>query len=163
MPAGDTKVVAITGASGGIGEATAALLAANGARVLLGARRGEQLHAATARITAAGGEAAWSIVDVTRRADVVAFVASAVRRWGRLDVLVSNAGIGPISPLDDLRVDEWDRMIDVTNADVHTQIADAKARIAMPPAAVARAVAFAIDQPPDVELGEIIVRPTAQS
>src|SRR6195952_4267440 len=107
------KVVAITGASSGIGEATALLLARRGAKVVLGARRAERLEALATRVTAAGGEAAFARVDVRRRDDLRRLVGLAGDQYGKLDVLVSNAGIGPISPLDDLRVEEWERMIDV--------------------------------------------------
>ncbi|GAA2143018.1 SDR family oxidoreductase [Kitasatospora kazusensis] len=107
------KVVAITGASSGIGEATALLLAERGARVVLGARRAERLRDLAARIEERGGQAAWAVTDVTRRADLAALVALARERFGRLDVLVANAGIGPVSPLDDLRVEDWEAMVDV--------------------------------------------------
>jgi NADP-dependent 3-hydroxy acid dehydrogenase YdfG len=238
------KVVAISGASSGIGAATAVLLAEGGAKLVLGARRLDRLEEIVARITMSGGEAACLRTDVRRRQDLSDLVAHACERYGRLDVLVNNAGIGPISPLDDLRVDEWDQMIDVnlrgvlygiaaalpvfrrqgaghfinlastaahrivanqsvyaatktavrvlsealrqeagdslrvtvispgftktefaddvTNPEIHAQIAEGKARFAMPPAAVARAIAFAISQPPEIDVGEIIVRPTAQ-
>ncbi|MER7751956.1 SDR family oxidoreductase [Kitasatospora sp. NPDC097643] len=109
----DGKVVAITGASSGIGEATALLLAERGAKVVLGARRTERLRDLADRITANGGQAAWTAVDVTRRADLATLVALARERFGRLDVLVGNAGIGPVSPLDDLRVEDWEAMVDV--------------------------------------------------
>ncbi|MGW2254297.1 SDR family oxidoreductase [Kitasatospora sp. NPDC001660] len=112
-PGIDGKVVAITGASSGIGEATALLLAGRGAKVVLGARRTEHLRNLAARITESGGQAAWAAVDVTRRADLAALVALARERFGRLDALVSNAGIGPVSPLDDLRVEDWEAMVDV--------------------------------------------------
>lgn len=237
------KVVAITGASSGIGEATALLLAERGAKVVLGARRPERLRALAARIEQAGGEAAWVRTDVTRSADLSGLVALARDRFGRLDVLVSNAGVGPISPLDDLRVDDWEQMIDVNlkgvlygiaaalpvfreqgsghfvntvstaglrivplqsvyaatkNAVrtlseglrqeagdslrvtvvspgfVRTEFADhiadeVKARIldsmdasGLSPDAVARAIAFAVEQPDGVDVGDIVVRPTAQ-
>ncbi|MCK9905097.1 oxidoreductase [Parafrankia colletiae] len=109
----DGKVVVITGASSGIGEATALHLAENGARVVLGARRVDRLSDLADRIRKAGGEAVATRTDVTRREDVSALVELARDRFGQLDVLVSNAGDGTISPLDDLRVDEWDRMVDV--------------------------------------------------
>ena len=238
------KVVAITGASSGIGEATALLLAARGAKLVLGARRVDRLEALAVRIAAAGGEAVCAATDVTRRDDLVSLVALGCDRFGRLDVLVNNAGIARSSRFDDLQVEEWEEMIDVNlkgvlygiaaalpvfrrqgaghivniistsglkivptqgvyagtkNAVrtisealrqeaggnlrvtgvspgfVRTDIADsitdpaAKAaiiekmgRIAISPDAIARAVAFAIEQPADVDIGDIVVRPTAQ-
>jgi NADP-dependent 3-hydroxy acid dehydrogenase YdfG len=238
------KVVAITGASSGIGEATALLLAGRGAKVVLGARRSERLEALADRIRKAGGEAAYSSTDVKRRHDLLDFVELADKRFGKLDVLVSNAGIGPISLLDDLRVEDWEEMIDVnlkgvlygiaaalpvfrkqgfghfvnvistaglkivpmqsvyagtknavrtiseglrqeaganlrvttvspgfvhtdfaesmTNPDVKAEIVATRDKMAIPPDAIARAIAFAIEQPPDVDIGEIVIRPTAQ-
>ena len=238
------KIVAITGASSGIGAATALLLAERGAKVVLGARRGDRLSALAERITAAGGEAAVATVDVRHRADLVALVEMACTRFGRLDVLVGNAGIGPVSPLDDLRVDDWDAMIDVnlkgflygiaaalpvfrrqgsghfvtvistaglkivpnqavyagtknavrticeglrqeagpnlrvtgvspgfvqtdfadsmTDPVVQAQVRERMTAMAIPPAAIARAIAFAIEQPAEVDVGDIVVRPTAQ-
>ena len=240
----DGKVVAITGASSGIGEATALLLAAGGARVVLGARRADRLRDLSTRIEAGGGTAAWATTDVTRREDLRALVGIACERFGGLDVLISNAGIGPISPLDDLRVEDWEAMVDVnikgvlygiaaalplfrkqdrghfvnvvstaglrvvpnqavyagTKNAVRTiseglrQEAGAKLRVtvvspgfvrteftdrvpdermraelaatrdtlALPPEAIARAIAFAIEQPDGVDVGDIVVRPTAQ-
>ncbi|MFJ6493931.1 SDR family oxidoreductase [Streptomyces virginiae] len=109
----EAKVVAITGASSGIGEATARRLAADGHRLFLGARRTDRLDALGREIDEAGGTAAFRRLDVTDAADVRAFVAAARDRYGRVDVLVNNAGVMPLSPLDALKVDEWDRMIDV--------------------------------------------------
>ena len=239
------KVVAITGASGGIGEATALLLARRGAKVVLGARRREKLEALAARIKAAGGEAAIIRTDVKKRADLMALVALARRQFGRLDVLISNAGIGPISLLDELRVDDWDEMVDVnikgllhgigaalpvfrqqgfghfvnvastaglrvvptmavyagtkfavraisdglrqeagehlrvtvvspgfvhtdfadsmTNPEMRAQTIASRDKMAISPEAIARTIAFAIEQPADVDVGEIVVRPTAQA
>ncbi|MEU5106284.1 SDR family oxidoreductase [Streptomyces sp. NPDC021354] len=112
--AGNTaKVVLITGASSGIGEATARRLAADGHHVLLGARRVDRLEALVQEITAEGGSAACRSLDVTDAADMRGFVAAAGERWGRVDVMVNNAGVMPLSPLEALKVDEWDRMIDV--------------------------------------------------
>jgi NADP-dependent 3-hydroxy acid dehydrogenase YdfG len=235
------KVVAITGASSGIGEATAQLLAERGARLVLGARRAERIEALATRL----GDAVSLPIDVRRREDLAAFVALAVERFGRLDVLVNNAGIGPISPLDALRVEDWEDMIDVnlkgvlygiaaalpvfrrqgsghfvntsstaahrivpnmavyaatktavnvvseglrqeagpnlrvtvvtpgfvgtefsqsiTDPEVRAQIDERGSGMAIPPDALARAIAFAIEQPPEVDVGEIIVRPTAQA
>ena len=107
------RVVAITGASSGIGLATAKLLAAKGARVVLGARREAELETITDEIVANGGQAVFKATDVRRRADLEALVAKAIDSFGRLDVIVNNAGIGPISRFDALRVDDWDAMIDV--------------------------------------------------
>ncbi|MFJ6591463.1 SDR family oxidoreductase [Streptomyces violaceusniger] len=239
------KVIAITGASSGIGEATALLLAERGAKVVLAARRSDRIEALAARIAEAGGEAVPVVTDVKRRADLSRLVATARERYGKLDVLVSNAGISPISALDDLRVEDWEEMIDVnikgvlygiaealpvfreqgfghfvhtlstagltivptmsvyagtknavraiseglrqeageslrvttvspgftetelahsiTDPDTKSQIQDSMAKIAMPPDAIARAIAFAIEQPAGVDVGEIVVRPTAQS
>ncbi len=238
------KVIAITGASSGIGEAAALLLAGRGASVVLGARGPDRLAALEARITEAGGTAAHAPTDVRRREDLSALVTLACERFGRLDVLISNAGVMPVSPLDDLRVEDWDEMIDVnikgvlygiaaalpvfrrqgfghfvntastaghktvanqsvysatkfavraiseglrqeagdklrvtvispgfvrtnfaegvTNPEVKAQLEAARDRFAMPPDAVARAIAFAIEQPADIDVGEIVVRPTAQ-
>jgi Short-chain alcohol dehydrogenase of unknown specificity len=107
------KVAVVTGASSGIGEATARMLAAQGARVVLGARRAERLETLAEEIRAAGGEAVWRATDVTNRADLEALVSLARDTWGRVDVLVNNAGVMPLSPLERLKVDEWDQMVDV--------------------------------------------------
>jgi len=239
------KVVVITGAGAGIGEATALRLAEHGAKVVLGARRPDRLEALAGRIAAAGGEAAYVSTDVRRREDVARLVDLACERYGSLDVLVNNAGVMPISPLDDLRVDEWDEMVDVnikgvlhgiaaalpvfrrqgsgqfvttastaafktvpnqavysgtkfavraicdglrqeagdrlrvtvispgitstdfavtvTNQEVKARLEHTRDTIAMPPDAVARAIAFAIGQPDDIDVNEIVVRPTAQA
>jgi len=237
------KIVAITGASSGIGEATARLLAGRGAKVVLGARRTDRLRALAADIREGGGEAEHQGLDVTRREEVASFVRRARDRFGRLDVLVNNAGLMPLSPLDQLKVDEWERMVDVNIKGVLYGIAaalpvfraqagghfvnvasvaglrvapsmavysgtkfavraiseglrqeagdklrvtiispgaveselaetisdpDLKGRIvdyrsiAIPAAAIARAIAFAIEQPAEVDVNEIVIRPTAQ-
>ncbi|MDN4629096.1 SDR family oxidoreductase [Erwinia sp. ACCC 02193] len=107
------KIVAITGASSGIGEATARLLAAKGARVMLGARRVDRLTALVEEIREAGGEAHSMALDVTRPEQVEAFVAAAQQHFGGLDVMINNAGVMPLSPLSARKVDEWNQMIDV--------------------------------------------------
>jgi len=109
----EDKVVLITGASSGIGEATARVLARTGAAVVLGARRTERLQALAEQIAADGGRAHAIGLDVTSRESVQAFVDEAVRTFGRVDVLVNNAGIMPLSAMAALKVEEWDRMIDV--------------------------------------------------
>lgn len=107
------KVVAITGASSGLGEATARHLAALGAKVVLGARRADRLNTIVADITKAGGEAEAVAVDVAKSDDVFAFVKAAQSRFGRLDVLINNAGLMPLSTFDQAKIKEWDQMIDV--------------------------------------------------
>jgi NADP-dependent 3-hydroxy acid dehydrogenase YdfG len=107
------KVVALTGASSGIGEATARLLGQCGAKLVLGGRRVTQLGEVAAQIQAAGGDAVAVATDVRRREDLLNLVNTATARYGRLDVLINNAGIMPISPLDDGRVEDWEAMIDV--------------------------------------------------
>src|SRR3954451_7805832 len=96
------KIVAITGASSGIGEATARLLAERGAKVILGARRTERLQALAPDIQHRGGQAEYQALDVTRREEVASFVNFVRERFGRLDVLINNAGLMPLSPLDQL-------------------------------------------------------------
>ena len=236
------KVVAITGASSGIGEATAILLAERGAKLVLGARGKDRREAVAKRI---GGDVATLVMDVRKRADLEKLVALAQERFGRLDVLVSNAGVGPISMLDELRVDDWVDMVDInfkgvlygiaaalpvfrkqesghfvnvistaglkivptmsvyaatknavrtlteglrqeagpklrvtgvspgmtstafassiTSPAVQSQIQSGMGAMAIPPDAIARAIAFAIEQPANVDVGDIVVRPTAQS
>ena len=238
------KVVAITGASSGIGQAAALLLAERGAKVVLGARGLERLEALSARLAQAGHQAVHLRTDVRQRADVTALVGLACERYGRLDVLISNAGVGGLAPLDDLRVEEWEDMIDInvkgvlygiavalpvfrrqgsghfihtastaahrivpnmavycgtkfavraiseglrqeagdklrvtvitpgftktnfagsiSHPELQAQTLTAMDKMAISPDAIARAMAFAIEQPADVDVGEIIVRPTAQ-
>jgi NADP-dependent 3-hydroxy acid dehydrogenase YdfG len=244
MPSITGKAVAITGASSGIGAATALHLAGRGARLVLGARREELLKDLVARIEDAGGEACAVPVDVRNRAGLERLVTTARERYGRLDVLFSNAGSMSVSPFDDLRTEEWDLMVDINIKGVLNGIAAAlpvfraqrsghfihtastaaykvvpaqavyaatktavkilteglrqeagpnlrvtlispgftntegvgkggspevaaaliaqRDAMAMPPDAIARAAAFAIEQPESVDVGEIVVRPTAQ-
>ena len=240
------KVVVITGASSGIGEATALLLAERGAAVVLGARRTERLEKLAHGIRERGGRAVNCSTDVTRSEDVERLVGRAVEEFGRLDVLVSNAGISKIGPMASLDVEGWSAMIDVNlrgvlhgiaaalpvfhrqgqghlvttvstaglkimptqavyaatknavrtlleglrqestdgvlrttsvspgyvrtelansidDAGVREQIRRGMDEFAIPPEAVARAIAFAIEQPHDVEIGDITIRPTAQA
>jgi NADP-dependent 3-hydroxy acid dehydrogenase YdfG len=238
------KVIAITGASSGIGEATARPLGERGAKIVLGARRADRLQPLCESISAEGGDASYVCTDVKRREDLTALVAAACERYGKLDVLISNAGVAPISLLDDLKVEDWEEMLDVnirgvlygiaaalpifrrqgfghfvnilstaglkipptmavyaasknaartiseglrqesgenlrvttlspgfvstdlassmTNLELRSQTATAMKKIGLPPAVVAGAIAFAIEQPDNVEVGEIVIRPTAQ-
>ena len=107
------SVVAITGASSGIGRATALRLAAAGAKVVLGARGEDRLSALAKEITSSGDEAVHRVTDVSKREDVQQLVALAQGSFGRLDVLFSNAGAMPIGPMDDLAVEDWETMVDV--------------------------------------------------
>jgi NADP-dependent 3-hydroxy acid dehydrogenase YdfG len=240
------KVVAITGASSGIGEATALLLAERGASVVLGARRTDRLDDIVRRIRKDGGRATARAVDVTRREDLDGLVQQAVDEFGRLDVLISNAGIARLSPVADVDTDGWQAMIDVNlngvlnglaaalpvfrrqgeghlvttvstsglqivptqaiyaatknavrtlleglrqestdgvlrttsvspgyvrtelidSMDMSPEIREAAQRnmaeFGIHPDAVARTIAFAIEQPRDVEIGEVVVRPARQ-
>jgi len=241
----ESKVVAITGAGRGIGRATAIHLATRGARLVLGARSEAEIAAVAGEIEAAGSEAVYLATDATRRADLNALVNFACERFGGLDVIVNNAGIGPLSRFDALKVDDWEAMIDVnlkgalfgiaaalpvfsrqdrghvinvlstagikilptmgvyaatknalrtatealrqesgpklrvteispgfidttfadaaiTDPGIKATIQKRKEELAISPAAIARAIAFAIEQPDDVEIGSIVVRPTAQ-
>ncbi|WP_409348272.1 SDR family oxidoreductase [Paenibacillus gyeongsangnamensis] len=239
------KVIVITGASSGIGEATALLLAERGAKVVLGARRPDRLEALAARIAKVGGEVAYASTDVRRRDNLTNLINLANERFGKIDVLVNNAGVMPVSPLDDLRVEDWEDMIDVnikgvlygiaaalpvfrkqgfghfvntastaghktvpnqavysatkfavraiseglrqeagekvrvtiispgfvrtnfaegvTNPEVRARLEESRDKFAMPPEAIARAIAYAIEQPADVDVNEIVIRPTAQA
>jgi NADP-dependent 3-hydroxy acid dehydrogenase YdfG len=236
------KVIAITGASSGIGEATARLLAARGAHVMLGARREDRLAALSDSLAQSGGSARWQALDVSRMADMQSFVDAAQAWHGRLDVLINNAGVMPLSALEARKIDEWNRMIDVnirgvlhgiaaalphmrarkrgqfvnlssigghavsptaaiycatkfavraiseglrqevggdirvtivspgvTTSELAETISDPAGRaamrdfrsIAISADAIARAIAYAVEQPDDVDVSEIIVRPTA--
>ncbi|RAM50863.1 MAG: oxidoreductase [Hapalosiphonaceae cyanobacterium JJU2] len=236
------KIIVITGASSGIGEATARMLANQGARVVLGARRTDRLEAIANDIRTTGGIAEYQAVDVTQRTDVEALVQFAQSKFGRVDVFINNAGIMPLSALEQLKVEEWEQMIDVnikgvlygiaaalpimkaqktgqiinissigghtvsptaavycatkfavraiseglrqevggdirvtvispgvTESELAESISDENAKqgmqefrkIAIPAEAIARSIAFAIEQPDDVDVSEIIVRPTA--
>jgi len=239
------KVVVITGASSGIGELTARHLAGLGAHVVLGARRRDRLDAIAAEIRAGGGKAEVAAVDVARREQVDALVAVAVNAFGGVDVMVNNAGLMPLSRMDQARIEDWERMIDInlkgvlygiaavlpvmqrqngghiiniastaglrvrpnmavysatkfavraiseglrqegtaynirstiispgpTDTDLPSSVTDpemAKSvleqhKIAMPTLSVAKAIAFAISQPDEVDVNEIVLRPTALS
>jgi NADP-dependent 3-hydroxy acid dehydrogenase YdfG len=107
------KVVVVTGASSGLGEATARLLSDQGATVVLGARRVDRLRSLAKDLEARGAKALALETDVTRREQVKALVDSAVQTYGRIDVMINNAGLMPQAPLERMKVDEWDHMIDV--------------------------------------------------
>ncbi|MDV2994908.1 MAG: putative oxidoreductase [Chroococcidiopsis sp. SAG 2025] len=109
----ENKVITITGASSGIGEATAKLLAQNGAYVVLGARRTEKLEKIVQQIRDWGGTAEFKALDVANRSDVKAFIEFALDKFDRVDVIFNNAGVMPLSPLRNLQVEEWDTTIDV--------------------------------------------------
>jgi NADP-dependent 3-hydroxy acid dehydrogenase YdfG len=230
-----SKVIAITGASSGIGAATALRLARDGHQLVLGARREDRLVALREQITEAGGAVAYRKTDVRVRSDLDALVALARERFGRLDVLVANAGVATVAPLDDLAVETWEDMIDInlkgflygvsaalpvfraqgsgqfvtvvstsglritpgqavyagtknavrTISEALRQEAGPDIRVtavspgyvatdfagasigskpgwAMDPDGIARAITYAIDQPADVDVNEIVIRPTAQ-
>jgi NADP-dependent 3-hydroxy acid dehydrogenase YdfG len=109
----ENKVIAITGASSGIGEASAKLLAQNGAKVVLGARRTEKLEKIVEAIRSSGGIAEFKAVDVTDRQDMNAFIHFTKEKFDRIDVIFNNAGVMPLSLMSALKVDEWDKMINV--------------------------------------------------
>jgi NADP-dependent 3-hydroxy acid dehydrogenase YdfG len=240
------KVIVITGASSGMGAAAATHLAAKGATVVLGARRSERIEALAVEIAAAGGKATAVVTDVTKREEVRRLLDTAAQTDGRIDVLINNAGVMPLSPLERLKVDEWDRMIDVnlkgvlygiaaaiphmkaqgsghiinlasvaghklfagsavysatkfavralseglreemassnirttiispgavrtelldhiSEADVQQANRDYVGEVGLPPETFARLVAFAIAEPEDVAINEILFRPTAQA
>ncbi|MCU0544470.1 MAG: SDR family oxidoreductase [Oscillatoriaceae cyanobacterium Prado104] len=239
----ENKVIAITGSSSGIGEATARLLAQKGLRVVLGARRTDRLEAIASQIRDKGGIAEYRALDVTNLDEMQAFVDFAKNKFGRLDVMVNNAGVMPLSKLEVLKIDEWNRTIDVnirgvlhgiaaalpifkqqqsgqfinlssigghsvyptaavycatkfavraiseglrqestdirvtiispgvTESELPNTITDAEAaqwvegfrEAIISPDAIARAIAFAIEQPDGVDVSEIIVRPTASA
>jgi NADP-dependent 3-hydroxy acid dehydrogenase YdfG len=241
----EAKVIVITGASSGLGEAAARLLCAEGATIVLGARRRERIEALARELMAKGGKAIALATDVTDRAQVTKLAEAAVKTYGRIDVMINNAGLMPQSLIERLKVDEWERMIDVNIKGVLYGIAaalphmmqqksghfvnvssvaghkvgpgsavyaatkhavralseglrqevkpynirttvispgavaselpdsvtdpDAAARlhkfyadVAIPAESFARAVAFAVSQPEDVDINEILFRPTRQ-
>ena len=113
MPNIKDKVVIITGASSGLGEATARRLAKNGVKLMLAARREDRLKELVADILKDGGIAKYQVTDVTDKSQVEALAKATHQAYERIDVLVNNAGLMPLSPLDETKVDEWDKMVDV--------------------------------------------------
>jgi NADP-dependent 3-hydroxy acid dehydrogenase YdfG len=109
----DKKTVLITGASSGIGEGTARVLSACGACLVIGARRTDKLKSIVEDLRAQGGNVRYRTLDVTKLDDMKAFVDFAASEFGRIDVLVNNAGVMPLSPLSALKIDEWNWMIEV--------------------------------------------------
>jgi NADP-dependent 3-hydroxy acid dehydrogenase YdfG len=107
------KVAVITGGSSGIGYATALALSKAGAKVAAGARRTDRLESLKKEIESSGGEAIIQSLDVTKKAECDSFVDSVVKKWGSVDILVNNAGLMPLSFFKNMKVEEWDRMIDV--------------------------------------------------
>ncbi len=239
----ENKVVIITGASSGLGEATAKRLAASGAKLMLAARREDRLKELVGAIAKSGGTATYQVTDVADRAQMEALAKETLSTYSRIDVLINNAGLMPLSPLDQVKVEEWDRMIDInikgvlygiaavlpimrqqksghvinlssvaghkvfpgaavycatkyavraiseglrleSNGEIRstnispgavateltTTITDKDAaagisqlyEIAIDADAIARAIAYAIEQPGDVDVNEIIIRPTRQ-
>ena len=124
------KVIVITGASSGIGEATARHLATRGARVVLGARRSDRLQTIVSEIRAAGGQALAVTADVTNAAEVQALVDAALQEYGRVDVMINNAGLMAVGSIHKVRLDEWQRMVDVNIRGVLHGIAAALLRAA---------------------------------
>jgi len=153
-PAG--KIVLITGASSGIGEATARHLADAGHHVVLGARRVERLAALVDELSAAGHSAEYAELDVTSLDSVRAFVDAALERHGQADVLVNNAGISPGFTQSELANQGG-------HPDVQRAARDATQQIGIPASAIAAAIGYAISQPSNVDVSELIVRPTAQN
>jgi len=238
------KVVIITGASSGIGEATAKLLAQKGAKLMLAARRQDRLADLAKSINDKGGKASFCVTDVTKRDQVNAMAEQTIKEYGQVDVIINNAGLMPVSRLAELKVDEWDRMIDVnikgvlngiaavlpgmlarksghiinissvaghkvmaagavycgtkfavraiseglrmevgkdirstiispgavmtelpntiSNPDVQKLVDSVYQAQAIDPASIAGAILFAMEQPEDVDVNEIVVRPTVQ-
>ena len=149
-----SKIILITGASSGIGEATARVLAAAGMIVVLGARRTDRLERLRAEITTAGGTVRVRRLDVTARDDVAAFAQAALDEFGRIDVIVNNAGVMPLSPMSSLKVHEWERMVDVNIKGVLWGIA------AVLPTMNAQGAGHIVNvQPADVDTTEIVLRP----
>ena len=107
------QVAVVTGASSGIGYATSIVLARAGAKVVAGARRVEKLEQLRKEIEKEGGECVVASCDVTKRSDCDALIGTAIKKWGRIDILVNNAGLMPLSFVKNLKVDEWERMVDV--------------------------------------------------
>jgi len=107
------KIVIITGASSGLGESTARHLADRGAKLVLAARREDRLKSLAEELEAKGAEVLWQVTDVTDRQQVESLAAATKKKFGRIDVLINNAGLMPLAPLDALKVDEWEQMIDV--------------------------------------------------
>jgi len=107
------KIVIITGASSGLGESAARHLADRGAKLVLAARREDRLKSLAEELEAKGTEVLWQVTDVTDREQVESLAAATKKKFGRIDVLINNAGLMPLAPLDALKVDEWEQMIDV--------------------------------------------------
>ena len=136
------KVVVITGASSGIGEATGRLLASDGARVVAVARRKDRLDGLVAEIQSNGGQAIAVEADVTSYEDMQRAAQAAQDTYGRLDVWVNNAGVMPLSPVEMNRLEEWNWMVDVNIKGVLNGVA--------------------VAQPADVDINEVIIRPSKQ-
>jgi len=239
------KVVAITGASSGMGKSIAITLAKNGAKVVLGARRTERLQQLAEEIKDQGGEATFITIDVKSKTDLVQLVNTALQKYGKLDVMVNNAGISQLGRIDELDVEGWEEMIDINikgvlygmaaaiavfkrqqaghivniistaglkitpmmgvyagtknairtiseafrqesdgrvritgispgyvntdfasnikNEEMKTAVKQGMQQMAIDPVAIANAVLYAVSQPADIEIGEIVIRPSKQN
>lgn len=153
------KVVIITGASSGIGKATALLLAESGAKVVLAARNQEKLEKVVNEIKERNGEAVYKVTDVSKREEVKSLVDFAISKYGKIDVIFNNAGLMPNSPLSEFRTELAER---ITNKAIKERIEFLYDTIGADPIIVAEAVKFAIDLPEEVSINEMTLYPTAQ-
>src|SRR5574338_21024 len=181
------KVAIITGASSGIGQATAVALSKAGAKVAIGARRTDRLESLKSELEKNGGEVFVQKLDVTKKAECDSFVDAVIKKWGTVDILVNNAGLMPLSFFINFKISEWDQMIDVNIkgvlyctaaviphlyakkaghivniASLAAFVESAKKMEALQSQDIANAILYAVDSPPHVNVNEILIRPTTQ-